>query len=55
MLFRGTDADIDLDSDHPQFDAWRWVRVDQLPELAAAFKRQLYLDVIGEFSTIFRD
>jgi len=55
MLFCGADADIDLGSDHPEFDAWRWVRVDELPKLAASFKRQLYLDVIGEFSTVFRD
>lgn len=55
MLFRGTDADIDLGSDHPEFDSWRWVRVDELLNLAASFKRQLYLDVIGEFSTVFRD
>jgi 8-oxo-dGTP pyrophosphatase MutT (NUDIX family)/GTP-binding protein EngB required for normal cell division len=55
MLFRGNDTDINLTTDHPEFDAWRWVPVKDLPELAAPFKRQLYLDVIGEFSTVFRD
>jgi putative (di)nucleoside polyphosphate hydrolase len=55
MLFRGTDEDIKLPSSYPEFDAWRWVPVQDLPELAVSFKRQLYLDVIGEFSTIFRD
>jgi len=52
---RGTDADINLSTGHPEFDAWRWVPIKELPELAASFKRQLYLDVIGEFSTVFRD
>lgn len=47
--------DIDLGPDHPEFDAWRWVRVDDLLKLAVSFKRQLYLEVIGEFSTVFRD
>lgn len=55
MLFRGHNSDIDLATDHPEFDAWRWVPLDSLPELASPFKRQLYLDVIGEFPTVFRD
>ncbi|WGR91825.1 RNA pyrophosphohydrolase [Bradyrhizobium sp. ISRA443] len=55
MLFRGTDSDINLATKHPEFDAWRWVPIRDLPELAVSFKRQLYLDVIGEFTTIFRD
>jgi len=55
MLFRGADADIQLCSEHPEFDAWRWVPVKDVPGLAVSFKRQLYLDVIGEFSTVFRD
>lgn len=55
MLFRGSDSDINLATEHPEFDKWRWVAVEDLPELVAPFKRQLYLDVIGEFSTIFRD
>ena len=55
ILFRGTDEDIKLPSNYPEFDAWRWIPVKDLPELAVSFKRQLYLDVIGEFSTVFRD
>ena len=55
MLFRGTDADIRLSGNHPEFNAWRWVPVKDLPGLAVSFKRKLYLDVIGEFSTVFRD
>ena len=55
MLFRGTDADINLAVNYPEFDAWRWVSVNNLPDLAVSFKRELYRDVIGEFATIFRD
>jgi putative (di)nucleoside polyphosphate hydrolase len=55
MLFRGADADINLSGNYPEFNAWRWVAVNELPGLAVCFKRQLYLDVIGEFSTAFRD
>ena len=55
MLFKGADSDIDLEGNHPEFKAWRWVTVNELTALAVSFKRQLYLDVIGEFPTIFRD
>jgi putative (di)nucleoside polyphosphate hydrolase len=55
MVFKGADADIDLAGDHPEFDAWRWASVSELSALVVPFKRKLYLDVIGEFPTIFRD
>jgi len=55
MLFKGADSEIDLEGSHPEFNAWRWASVNELTELAVSFKRQLYLDVIGEFPTIFRD
>ena len=49
MRFTGSDADIDLATEHPEFDAWRWVASQQLPELIVPFKRQLYLDILAEF------
>jgi putative (di)nucleoside polyphosphate hydrolase len=55
MLFKGDDAEINVGTEHPEFNAWRWVSVQELTELAVSFKRQLYLNVLGEFPTIFRD
>jgi putative (di)nucleoside polyphosphate hydrolase len=55
MLIKGADSDIDLAGNHPEFNAWRWIPANELTALAVSFKRQLYLDVIGEFPTIFRD
>jgi putative (di)nucleoside polyphosphate hydrolase len=52
MLFKGADADIDLGG---EFNAWRWVSINELAALAVPFKRQLYLDVMGEFPTTLRD
>jgi putative (di)nucleoside polyphosphate hydrolase len=51
MRFTGTDADINLATQHPEFDAWRWVRPERLPELVAPFMRRLYLDILAEFRT----
>ena len=53
MRFTGTNADIDLATDHPEFDAWKWIGAEQLPELVAPFMRGLYLDVLAEFRTLW--
>jgi putative (di)nucleoside polyphosphate hydrolase len=49
MRFTGNDTDIDLATDHPEFDAWKWIRAEQLPEMIVPFKRQLYIDILAEF------
>jgi putative (di)nucleoside polyphosphate hydrolase len=49
MRFTGNEGDIDLATEHPEFDAWQWAPPQQLPELIVPFKRQLYLDVLTEF------
>ena len=53
MRFTGTDADINLATEHPEFDAWRWVSPGQLPELVVPFMRELYLDVLAEFRALW--
>lgn len=51
LRFTGTDADIRLDLDpHPEFDAWRWARLAELPEMAVAFKREIYERLARDFS-----
>ena len=50
LRFTGTEADIDLNTgDRPEFDAWRWVAIEDLPGLAIAFKRAMYERVVAEF------
>jgi putative (di)nucleoside polyphosphate hydrolase len=55
MLFKGQDSSINLATEHPEFNAWRWVPLQELSALAVSFKRRLYLNVLGEFANIFRD
>lgn len=48
--FLGEDADIDLEAhDPPEFNAWRWVAPDVLPELIVPFKRAVYEGLVAEF------
>jgi putative (di)nucleoside polyphosphate hydrolase len=43
LQFLGEDKDIRLDLDpHPEFDAWRWAELAELPALAVGFKRAIY-------------
>lgn len=47
--FLGSDADINLETEHPEFNAYQWVDPWQLPALIVPFKRRLYVDVLAEF------
>lgn len=48
--FLGDDADIDLDTEHPEFRAWKWAEIDHLSRLIVPFKRALYTAVIAELA-----
>jgi putative (di)nucleoside polyphosphate hydrolase len=51
LRFTGVDADIRLDLDpHPEFDAWRWARLSELPSLAVPFKRAIYEVLARDFA-----
>jgi putative (di)nucleoside polyphosphate hydrolase len=51
LRFNGADADIVLDRDpHPEFSAWRWASLHELPELIVPFKRPVYEAVVKEFA-----
>ncbi len=50
LRFEGEDKDIRLDLDpHPEFDAWRWTEIGELPGLAVWFKRPIYEVVARSF------
>lgn len=52
MRFTGTDGDIDIASEHPEFSDWKWVPPASLPRLIIPFKRQLYVDILAEFAPL---
>ncbi len=53
--FLGTDADIDLEAhDPPEFQAFRWVEPQQLPELIVPFKRDVYAALVEQFAPLIR-
>lgn len=48
--FLGRDEDIDLDTPHPEFRAWRWAEPTDLPHLIVPFKKALYEAVLEAFA-----
>ncbi len=51
LRFTGQDDDIRLDADpHPEFDAWRWAALAELPALAPSFKRDIYIVLASAFA-----
>ena len=55
LRFLGEDAEIRLDADpHPEFDAWRWAELAELPALAVPFKRAIYEVLAASFRRFAR-
>ncbi len=52
LHFFGTDDEIDLAAHHPEFDAWRWAKLDELPELIVPFKRPVYVELVHAFAPV---
>jgi len=51
LRFLGDDTDIRLDADpHPEFDAWRWAELAELPALAVEFKQPIYRIIAASFA-----
>jgi putative (di)nucleoside polyphosphate hydrolase len=48
--FTGDESEIDIEGEHPEFSAWKWVDFRQVPELIVPFKRVLYDKVVAEFA-----
>jgi len=52
--FEGEDAEIDIarpagGRHRPEFDEWRWERMERLPDLIIPFKRSVYENVVSTF------
>lgn len=51
LRFDGDDREVRLDLDpYPEFDAWRWAPLADLPGVAVAFKRPIYETLATSFA-----
>jgi putative (di)nucleoside polyphosphate hydrolase len=50
MRFDGTDNDIKLETEVPEFNTWRWQDMAALPDMIVPFKRDLYTRLASDFA-----
>lgn len=53
MRFEGADAEINLNTPHPEFETYRWATPQEVIDSIVDFKRELYKNVLGEFKGFF--
>ena len=52
IRFTGTDDQINIETEHQEFRAWRWLPVADLVENIVPFKRDVYAAVLEEFKEV---
>jgi len=51
LRFLGNDSEINPSAvEHPEFDAWKWVNIKELPNIVVPFKQFIYQTLVNEFS-----
>ena len=49
MRFMGDDFDININTEEPEFSAWKWIAPSELPDAIVPFKRDVYVTVLEAF------
>jgi putative (di)nucleoside polyphosphate hydrolase len=57
LRFEGEDSEIDVahpggGKHKPEFSAWRWEKLERLPDLVISFKRNVYREVVSAFGDL---
>ena len=53
LRFSGSDQDVRLDAHDPaEFNDWKWVKPELLPDLIVSFKKRVYRAVLDEFAAL---
>ena len=50
--FLGTNRDINISTEHPEFSSWKWIPKENLLEEIVPFKKSVYESVLREFERI---
>ena len=50
--FLGTNKDINISTEHPEFSSWKWIPKENLLEEIVPFKKSVYESVLREFERI---
>lgn len=53
MRFNGSDSDVNIATEHPEFSQWRWIEAELMVASIVPFKREIYTKVVAEFRDLF--
>ena len=53
--FLGSDADIDIATEKPEFSDWKWADIAELPALIVPFKQALYRQLVADLGPLASD
>ncbi len=52
--FKGTDAQVNIATDHPEFSEWCWIGAEEMVASIVPFKRAVYEEVVRSFRAYLR-
>ncbi|WP_134678529.1 RNA pyrophosphohydrolase [Paracoccus ravus] len=52
LRFLGSEGDIRIETEHPEFDRWQWMRAEDLVASIVPFKRAVYEQVFRDFADL---
>ena len=52
IRFLGYDNEINLNTSKPEFKEWKWVNLDDLPNIIVDFKKKLYQNLIPKIKIV---
>ena len=50
VRFTGEESEINLRTDKPEFIEWKWVNLDELPNIIVDFKKNLYIQLLKKIN-----
>ena len=52
IRFLGDDNEINLNTSKPEFKEWKWVNLDDLPNIIVDFKKKLYKSLVPKIKIV---
>ena len=54
LRFMGDTSEINLQAHEPELSEYRWVAMEELPDIIVPFKRDLYAQLVEEFKSLMK-
>ena len=52
MRYIGKDEDININTKKPEFIEWKWITVNELPNVIVEFKKNVYLNLLKDIKKV---